>query len=53
LIATALVARTGDRLAWLWYPIGLSIVTLVVGGLFVRDRVGAHGSGFELQGQPD
>jgi len=38
LIATALVARTGDRLAWLWYPIGLSIVTLSVVGVFVKER---------------
>jgi MFS family permease len=39
LIATALVAATGDRLAWLAYPIGLSVVTLIVGGLYVRDSL--------------
>jgi MFS family permease len=38
-IATALVAATGDRLAWLAYPIGLSVVTLIVGGLYVRDSL--------------
>jgi MFS family permease len=38
LIATALVAATGDRLAWLAYPIALSVIALVVGGLYVRDQ---------------
>ena len=39
LIATALVAATGSRLGWLAYPIGLSVVTLIVGGIWVTDRV--------------
>jgi MFS family permease len=40
LIATALVTATGSRLAWLAYPIGLSFITLVVGGRWVSDRLG-------------
>jgi len=39
LIATALVALTGNRLGWLVYPIGLSVVTLIVGGIWVTDRI--------------
>ena len=31
LIATALVAATGDKLAWLGYPIAIAIITLIVG----------------------
>lgn len=36
-IATWAVARTGDRFAGLWYPIGVAAVTFVVGSLFARD----------------
>ena len=39
LIATALVAATGSRLGWLAYPIGLSVITLIVGGIWVSDRI--------------
>jgi hypothetical protein len=39
LIATALVAVTGSRLGWLAYPIGLSVIALIVGGIWVTDRV--------------
>ena len=38
LIATALVARTGDPYAGLWYPIGISAATLVIGIVFVKER---------------
>ena len=38
LIATELVAVTGSRLGWLAYPIGLSVVTIIVGGIWVTDR---------------
>jgi len=38
LIATALITATGSRLAWLAYPIGLSVITLIVGGIWVTDR---------------
>jgi len=35
-IATALVAGSGNKLAGLYYPMGVALVTLVVGGLFLR-----------------
>jgi MFS family permease len=34
--AFAIVAATGDFYSGLWYPIGIAVVTLVVGALFVR-----------------
>jgi MFS family permease len=39
LIATALVAVTGSRLGWLAYPISLSVIALIVGGIWVTDRL--------------
>jgi MFS family permease len=36
LIATALVARTGNPYAGLWYPIGIAAITFVVGIALVR-----------------
>ncbi len=36
LIATALVARTGNPYAGLWYPIGITAVTFVIGVAFLR-----------------
>ena len=41
-IATALVARTGNIYAGLWYPIGVALLTFVVGGLFLRDNTGGE-----------
>ena len=40
LIATSLVAWTGHRLAWLAYPLGIALITAIVGGLFVTERAG-------------
>jgi MFS family permease len=37
LIATALVARTGNPYAGLWYPIGITALTLIIGVTFVRE----------------
>jgi MFS family permease len=37
LVATALVARTGSPFAWLAYPIGIALITAMVGALYVRD----------------
>ena len=37
LTATALVAATGDIYYGLWYPIIVSVMTLVIGTLFLRD----------------
>jgi ATP/ADP translocase len=39
-IATAMVARTGNIYAGLWYPIGVALLTVVVGSLFLVDRTG-------------
>jgi MFS family permease len=38
LLATALVASTGDIYYGLWYPIIVALITVVVGVLFLRDR---------------
>ena len=37
LLATAIVATTGDIYAGLWYPIVVAVMTLVVGAIFLRD----------------
>jgi MFS family permease len=36
-IAASLTAATGNRYAGLWYPIGVTLMTAVVGGIFARD----------------
>jgi MFS family permease len=37
LVATAMVAATGNIYYGLWYPIVVSVMTLVVGAIFLRD----------------
>ena len=37
LLATAMVAASGDIYAGLWYPIGIAIMTLVIGTLFLKE----------------
>ena len=37
LLATAIVAKEGNIYAGLWYPIVVSVMTFVIGGLFVRE----------------
>jgi len=37
LIAASLTASTGNRYAGLWYPIGITIMTAIIGGLFARE----------------
>jgi len=37
LLATAMVAASGDIYFGLWYPIGVSVVSLVIGTLFLRE----------------
>jgi hypothetical protein len=37
LLATALVAATGDIYYGLWYPIIVALMTLVIGTLFLRE----------------
>ncbi len=41
LLATALVAATGDIYYGLWYPIIVALMTVVIGLLFLRDTKGA------------
>ncbi|APV49503.1 MFS transporter [Betaproteobacteria bacterium GR16-43] len=38
LLATALVAATGDIYFGLWYPIGIALMTFVIGLLFLKDN---------------
>ncbi len=42
LLATAVVAATGDIYAGLWYPIGVAVMTLIVGAIFLRDTKGVN-----------
>src|SRR5262245_14509662 len=37
LLATVMVARSGNIYAGLWYPIAVSLMTVVVGALFLRE----------------
>ena len=37
LIATALVAKTGNIYAGLWYPIGVALMTVVIGAFWVKE----------------
>jgi len=37
LIATAVVAKTGHIYAGLWYPIGVALLTFIVGSLFLKE----------------
>ena len=38
LLATAIVASTGNIYAGLWYPVGVAGITFVIGALFLRRR---------------
>ncbi|HEY0223794.1 MAG TPA: MFS transporter [Pseudolabrys sp.] len=52
LLATAVVAATGNIYNGLWYPIGVAVMTLVIGLLFLRDTKGVNistGSGVAIQ----
>jgi Major Facilitator Superfamily len=52
LLATAVVAATGDIYAGLYYPIGVAVMTLVIGLIFLRDTKGVDittGSGVAIQ----
>ena len=37
LLATAIVAATGDIYDGLWYPIVVAVMTLIIGAIFLRD----------------
>lgn len=52
LLATAVVAATGNIYNGLWYPIGVAVMTLVIGMIFLRDTKGVDidtGSGVSIQ----
>src|SRR4051812_22534949 len=52
LLATAIVAATGDIYAGLWYPIGIAVMTLLVGLVFLKDTKGVDittSSGMSIQ----
>src|SRR3989440_1207478 len=52
LLATAIVAATGDIYAGLWYPIGVAVMTLLVGLIFLKDTKGVDittSSGVSIQ----
>ncbi len=53
LLATAIVAATGDIYAGLWYPIGIAVMTVIIGLIFLKDTKGvdiSSGSGVDIQG---
>jgi hypothetical protein len=46
------VATTGDIYAGLWYPIGVAVMTLIIGTIFLKDTKGVDmvtGSGVAIQ----
>ena len=52
LLTTAAVTTTGDIYAGLYYPIGVAVMTLVIGLIFLRDTKGVDittGSGVAIQ----
>ena len=54
LLATAIVAWTGNIYAGLYYPIGIALMTVILGGLFLRDTKDtdiSESSGVETQEQ--
>ena len=55
LLATAIVAATGNIYNGLWYPIGVAVMTLIIGGIFLKDTKGVDlntGSGWTFR-KPD
>ena len=52
LLATAVVAATGNIYNGLWYPIGVAVMTLIIGLVFLKDTKGVNistGSGVAIQ----
>src|SRR6202008_3216702 len=42
LLATAMVAAAGNIYYGLWYPIGVAVMTLIIGTLFLRETKDRH-----------
>lgn len=36
-IGTALVASTGNHIAGLYYPIGVAVITIIIGGIYIKE----------------
>jgi hypothetical protein len=54
LLATAIVAATGNIYAGLWYPIGVAAITFIVGLIFLsetKDTDIIESSGIAVQGK--
>jgi hypothetical protein len=54
LVATALVAASGNIYYGLWYPIGVAIMTFIIGSIFLtetKDTDIVVGSGISVQGK--
>jgi MFS family permease len=54
LLATAIVAATGNIYAGLWYPIGVAAVTFIIGSIFLsetKDTDIVESSGIAVQGR--
>ncbi len=49
-IGTAMVAKTGNSLAGLWYPITLASITFIVGSIFIHEK--KTSGGFEEVTEP-
>ena len=53
LIVASITAATGNFYAGLWYPIGVALMTFIIGSLFTRDNIGRdlrHETRSALQG---
>jgi hypothetical protein len=53
LLATAIVATTGNIYAGLWYPIVIAVMTVIIGAIFLRETKSVDittGSGLDVQG---
>lgn len=37
LIIASITAATGNIYAGFWYPIGVALMTLIIGGIFIRE----------------
>ena len=46
LVATSMVAVTGNIYYGLWYPVGVALITFVIGLFFLKDRMGRRSDRF-------
>lgn len=42
-IGTAMVAKTGNNLAGLWYPIAVASITFIIGSIYIHEKKGVDG----------